>query len=729
MNASNRVSRFIVLVLLAAPLCVRGQERPGAAEKVVHIVRTATPPTIDGDLDEAVWQTAARVADLHEIQPTEYAAPSEPTIVYLLYDDKALYIGARLYDRSPDEITARIMRQGERVFGDDWFSVILDPFHDRRSGYRFQTNPNGLRQEALYENVSDEQWDWQGIWYAASRIDDDGWATEIEIPFKTLSFDPADDTWGINFRRSIARRDERMGWVSRNRNTDPSVSGVVTGLMGLEQGVGLDVVPSLSVGRRRDFGPPAAFDTRLEPSLDVFYKITPGLTGSLTVNTDFSATEIDDRQVNLTRFDLFFPEKRDFFLQDADIFEFGGIDQNGRPFFSRTIGLSAAGDMLDLHYGGKVSGRIGRWNIGALSVQQDGVDATGAPTGTTSATVARVSANLLEESSIGFIATQGDPDSRLDNSLAGADFLYRNSRLPGGKLIEVNGWAQRSDTEGVMDRQDAYGIHVGMPNNTGFRGGIRFAHIDENFNPGLGFIDRRGVRQLTYGTQYTARPHDGYLRSVLGGFNVERFEGLDGELQSQLVRYRLAEVQSRLGDKLALQRSTEREVLVEAFEIFRGVSIPPGSYTFDATRVQLDTGEQRKLAAKVSLQSGEFYGGSRREIVTKMVWRPSAHLRTQVAYEYNDIDLPFGSAGSFETRLVELRTDVAFSPTLSWVTRIQYDNVSELMGVNVRLHWIPQAGREGYIVLNHTLDDLDFDNRLRSADAEATVKFNYTFRF
>ncbi len=728
MNASNRVSRFIALVLLAAPLCVAAQEPSGAAEKAVRIVRTAAPPVIDGRLDEAVWQTAARVTDLHEIQPTEYAAPSEPTVVYLLYDDNALYIGAHLYDAMPGDITARIMRQGERVFGDDWFSVILDPFHDRRSGYRFQTNPNGLRQEALYKNVSDEQWDWQGIWYAASRIDGDGWTTEIEIPFKTLSFDPANDTWGINFRRSIARRDERMGWVSRNRNTDPSVSGVVTGLMGLEQGVGLDVVPSLSVGRRRDFAPPSGFDNSLEPSLDVFYKITPGLTGSLTVNTDFSATEIDDRQVNLTRFDLFFPEKRDFFLQDADIFEFGGLDQNARPFFSRTIGLTAAGDMLDLHYGGKVSGRVGRWNIGALSVRQDGVDATGAPSGTTSATVARVSANLLEESSIGFIATQGDPDSILDNSLTGADFLYRNSRLPGGKLIEVNGWAQRSATQGITDRQDAYGVHVGMPNNTGFRGGIRFAHIDENFNPGLGFLDRRGVRQLTYGTQYTARPRAGYLRSVLGGFNVERYEGLDGELQSELVRYRLAEVESRRGDKLALQRSTEREVLVEAFEIFRGVSIPPGSYTFDATRVQLDTGEQRKLAAKVSLQSGEFYGGNRREISTKVVWRPSAHLRTQVAYEYNDIDLPLPS-GSFETRLVEVRTDVAFSPTLSWVTRIQYDNVSELMGVNLRLHWIPRAGREGYIVLNHTLDDLDFDNRLRSADAEATVKFSYTFRF
>src|SRR5690606_34739266 len=236
-------------------------------------------------------------------------------------DDDALYVGARLYDREPDRITARILRQGSEVFGDDWFSLIIDPFHDRRSGYRFQTNPNGLRHEALYQNVSGEQWDWDGIWYAAASIDAEGWIAEMAIPYKTLSFDPANDTWGINFRRAIARRDERMGWVSRNRATDPSTSGIAVGFDGLDQGVGLDVIPSIAIGERRDllFG---LEDNSTEPSLDLFYKITPSLTGSVTINTDFSATEVDDRQVNLSRFALFYPEKRTFFLQDADIFEF-----------------------------------------------------------------------------------------------------------------------------------------------------------------------------------------------------------------------------------------------------------------------------------------------------------------------------------------------------------------------------------------------------------------------
>src|SRR5688572_17230118 len=243
----------IAAVLAAGEALAQEPVPAGAREKSVRIVRTATPPVIDGVLDEQAWQLAAQVEDLHEIQPTEYAPASERTVIYLMYDADAIYIGARLYDRDPEEITARILRQGEQVFGDDWFSVLLDPFNDRRSGYRFITNPNGLRQEGLFQNISEEQWDWEGIWYTASSVDEQGWTTEIAIPFKTLSFDPSNDTWGINFRRAIARRAARTGWVSRNRNSDPSTSATVVGLVGHEQGIGLDDVPSLSVNERRPF--------------------------------------------------------------------------------------------------------------------------------------------------------------------------------------------------------------------------------------------------------------------------------------------------------------------------------------------------------------------------------------------------------------------------------------------------------------------------------------------
>jgi len=698
----------------------------GARAKSVRIVRTATPPVIDGVLDEDAWQIAAQLDDWHEIQPTEYAPASERTVVYLTYDEDAIYIAARLYDRDPSQIAARILRQGEQVFGDDWFSVMLDPFNDKRSGYRFQTNPNGLRQEALFQNISDEQWNWQGIWYTASTIDEQGWVTEIAIPFKTLSFDPTNDTWGINFRRAIARRDERTGWVSRNRNSDPSTSGTVVGLVGLEQGVGLDVVPGLSVSERRPFDGTAT-TTDTDPSLDVFYKITPSLTSALTVNTDFSATDVDDRQINLTRFNLFYPEKRDFFLQDADIFEFGGLEANGRPFFSRRIGLSDTGEVVDLEVGGKLTGRVGRWNIGALSVRQDETaTAAGIGVPADNATVARASANLLEESNIGMIVTEGKPGTTIDNSLAGVDFLYRNSRLPGGKLIEVNAWMQESDTAGVTGDQSAYGFRVSTPNNSGWRGGVRFTKLGEAFDPGLGFLNRPGVNQLNFGTQYTHRPREGLFRSILSGYNAERTELLNGDLQSQLVRYRLIELENRLGDQLMLEHRAEQEQLDDPFEISDGIVIPVDHYSFGATRVYMQTADQRKVWGSAAYQAGDFYGGERTEVFGSINWRPSGRLRTGLTYTFNDITLP---EGDFITRLVGVQTDVAFSSKMSWVTRIQYDNVSERMGVNMRLHWIPEAGREAFLVLNHNLEDFDLDNRFHSEVSEAALKMSYTFRF
>lgn len=688
----------------------------------MRVVRVDEAPSIDGVLNDAAWSRAAVIDDLHEIQPTEYAQPSERTVIYVVYDDDALYVGARLFDREPERITARISRQGEQVFGDDWFSVIIDPFNDRRSGYRFLTNPNGLRQEGLFQNVTDTQWEWQGIWYTAGSIDSEGWVTEIAIPFKSISFNPASDTWGINFRRAVARRDERMGWVSRNRNTDPSVSGLAVGFAGLQQGRGLDVVPSVSATRAKDFSL-STDASDLDPSLDVFYKITPSITGSLTVNTDFSATEIDDRQVNLTRFDLFFPEKRDFFLQDSDIFEFGAIQQNGRPFFSRTIGLSSSGEPVDLDVGGKLSGRIGRFNIGALAIRQEGFENI-APD---NAVVARVSANVLAESGLGLILTEGSPNSNLDNSLVGVDFSFRNTRLPGGRTFETHVWNQQSTTEGLTGDDRAYGIAVRSPNSTGIAGGVHYTRLEENFNPQLGFVNRTGIEGHALETEYRLRPTEGLVRSILFGVDAERIDAIEtGALESEEIDFRLVELESRQGDELRLRRANNREVLTEPFEISPGVIIPVGDYSFADTSLELSTADQRKLWGGIDYTTGEFYDGNRFGLEAAVAWRPSGRFLMELGYEFNDIDLPYGS---FVTRLTRFRADVVFSPKLSWVTLLQYDNVSEVLGLNLRLHWVPEPGQDGYVVINHNLEDLDRDDEFHSLTTEAAIKFSYTFRF
>jgi len=711
----------------------------GAGPKNVQIVRADTAPVLDGRLDDEVWSEAAVVNDLHQITPVEYAEPTEYTRIFLLYTDDALYVGAELSYQDPDRISAKVLRQGENVFGDDLFALYLDPFHDRRSGYRFTVNANGIRTDLLFQNTTQRQQNWEGIWQAESARSDEGWTTEMRIPFKTLSFDPRNDTWGINFMRWMPRQSEWLGWVSRNRTQNPSVSGTATGFNDLDQGLGLDIVPSISLSGQKAYAP-ADSTSDTEPSLDVFYKLTPGLNASLTINTDFSATEVDDRQVDLSRFSLFFPEKRDFFLADSDIFEFGRIGgnvgfgvrptfpqptiENGRPFFSRRLGLSASGEPVDLEYGGKLSGRVGRWNVGTLAMRQDAFQDVEA----TNVFVGRVAANVLSESSLGMIVTNGDPSSNLDNSLVGVDFRYLNSRLPGGRALEGEAWFQQSDTEGVDGDDQAYGLRLRSPNNAGFRGGIGLKELQRNFNPALGFVNRRGIRDQAVEVGYTHRPrsNNSRLRELYSGLDAQRIDLLSGGLQTELISVRVLEIEGNGQDRLNLRYTANKEVVTEPFEISEGIIIPPGAYSFDEYGFDIETGNHRRFAGSLGYRTGEFYDGNRDMISAELTWAPSVHFRTGFSYDFNDVELP---QGDFIVRLVTLRADIIFSSTISWVNLVQYDNVSETAGINSRLHWVPEAGREAFIVLNHNLQDIDRNDSFHSSQADMTLKFSYTFRF
>ena len=721
----------LLLAGIAGPLLAQSPD--DGSSKTVRAVRTDTPVSIDGLLDEVAWSNAVVVEDFYQVLPVEYSEPSQQTQILLLYDDEALYLAAKMSDSEPAEITANVLRQGGQSWTDDQFSLILDPFNDRRNGYRFQINPNGVREEGLYQNTTQVQWEWQGIWQTATSRDGDGWIAETRIPFKTLSFNPNSDTWGINFSRKIARHNETIGWVSRNQTQNPAISGVLTGLGGFEQGLGLDVVPSVTVNGQKAYALESS-DSSFEPSLDVFYKLTPALNAALTINTDFSATEVDDRQVNLTRFGLFFPEKRDFFLQDADIFEFGRLGgqnfgspfsrplaENGRPYFSRRIGLSASGQPVDLDYGGRLSGRIGRWNVGTLAIRQDefeGVEAT-------NLFVGRSVLNVLSESSLGVIITDGDPRSNLDNSVIGADFRYQNTRLPNGRVIEADAWYQQSDTEGMDSNDTAWGAKFRMPNNTGFKAEVGVKEIQANFNPALGFINRTGIRGYVLETGYTNRPRDRVVRSIYSGAAVERVERLTGELQSQVASIRV-DVQNQTNDKIVFTYSNDKEGLIRPFEISEGIFIPVGEYSFDQFRAHVDTSAHRKVKTRLTVGSGEFYDGERDNVSAFIEWTPSQHFRTSVSYSYDDVRLP---QGDFILRLARVGVDLIFSSTLSWVNLLQYDNESEVIGINSRLHWIPQAGREMFLVLNHNLEDLDRNDSFHSTLAELSFKFNYTFRF
>ncbi|MGD8341548.1 MAG: sugar-binding protein [Gammaproteobacteria bacterium] len=728
---------------------------PGAADsqdKTIEILRVDTAPVIDGVIDEAVWSLAEPVSDLHQVNPVEFEAPSERTEIRLLYDDEALYVSARLWDSRPDQITAQVLRQGEGLSNEDRFAIILDPHLDRRSGYRFQVNPNSVRWDALYADTSDTQSDWEGIWRAEATIDDQGWIAEIAIPFKTLSFDPDGEAWGVNFERTIQRNDETLAWVSRNRQLNPGIAGTVVGFHELQQGRGLDIVPSFSAQGRRSFDATAATNSDVEPSLDIFYKLTPSLNGALTFNTDFSATEIDDRQVNLTRFSLFFPEKRDFFLQDADIFQFGRIGggggnrnfrggggfgggggQNGMPFFSRRLGLSPTGQPVDIDAGARVSGRVGPWNVGVLTVRQGEFMSGTERVDAQDILIGRISANVLGESNVGMIFTDGDPWSNDSSSTYGTDFNYRNTRLPGNKVIEANAWVQETDQEGVTDETGAYGFGISSPNTTGWNGGVSGRQIEENFDPAVGFVNETGIRSLSSDLGYRWRfGGDRMIRTIQVGTNTSRTELLaTGLLDRQDSRLRVS-VQTRNQDAIFVNYSTNKENVPFDFPIYRpsdgsgNVVIPQGSYSWDSLSIGMRSGEQRKVSAFFSFTAGDYYDGESKNINSNISWRPSRKLSISGGYGFRDVDLP---GGSFQVRQSDLTVSYAFNATLSWVNLVQYDNFSEVIGFNSRLHWIPEAGREGFIVFNHNVSDPEKNDSFHSINADLSVKFSYTFRF
>jgi hypothetical protein len=728
-------------------------------QRSVTIVRTDARPTIDGALDDAAWANAALIDNLHQVNPVEYAAPSERTEIYLVYDDDALYVGARIYT-PPGEITANVMRQGASITQEDSLFVTLDPFNTQRGGYFFGVNAHGVRFDGLYRNVSEYYTDWDSIWDAAAQRFDGGWTVEYEIPFKSLSFDPNSDTWGLNFSRSLETRNEDMAWVTRNRRWDPSSAGLMTGLSGLDQGIGLDVVPSASLQNRRvlrndnPLTPEDEADTsedEFEPSLDLFYKLTPQMNASLTFNTDFSATEVDDRQVNLTRFGLFFPEKRDFFLREADIFEFGRIGasdgtgalsnaerQNARPFFSRRIGLGELGEPVPLNYGGKISGRAGRFEVGALSIRQD--ENPLANVDDTTLSVIRAKGGIGRESTIGAVFTNGDPLNPRDNSLAGFDALYRNARLPGGRTIEAGVWYQQTDTQWFDDEapdqadidgaDSAAGFGVSVPSNNKFRGAFSARRVEANFYPALGFTSRTGVRDYAGQIAYTHRPTNGYWQSLFFNLDGQRIEGLNGRLQSQQIGLTPVQMHNRTNDMLYIRSNFAKEVLDAPFAIRPGTIIPVGEYSFDDHGLEWGFSAHRRFSGRIARTDGGFYNGTRARTFGNFTWVPSPRFRTGIGFNIQEIDLPPPvENGRFTTRIVNTNFDIVFSSRLSWTNLIQYDNVSEVMGLNLRLNWIPEAGREVFFVINHNLQDFDQDNRFHSITSDVIAKASYTFRF
>jgi len=717
------------------PAATGGDAPPSqGARKSIEIKRTELEPRIDGVLDDALWKEATVIADLHQFEPVDHGTPSEKSEFYLAYSERFLYVGARLYDSDPSGISARQLVQGQGMQFDDAFEFILDTFNNGRTGYQFQVNPNGIRREGVYESPNNLNSDWAGIWLVESRIDDQGWTAEVAIPFNTLNFDPATEEWGFTIARTIARKREELAWSSFNRNINPTTTGLITGIRDIRQGVGLDVIPSIAMAMAEDYVAGTNGD-RIDPSLNVFYKITPNLTGALTLNTDFSATEVDNRQVNLSRFSLFFPEKRDFFLQDVDIFSFGGRgggggnfnnNQNGIPFYSRRIGLSSAtGQPVDINAGVKLTGRVGEWNVGALAVQQG----QNGLLDKEQLFVGRATMNVLGESNVGVIMTSGNPNSAVDNSLVGADFRYQNTRFSSSHTLRSDVWVQQTDTEGRTGDDKAYGYNVSFDTqNNGFGGNTGFYHFGKDYNPALGFANRTGVDVFSVGGSGRYFLVGNPVIRSLNSFT--RFEhtrdDATGEMQSENWFMRPLNINTHRGDQMGIGFSRNREGLTRPFQISPGIFLPVGDYSYTDVNIEFNMSNQRDFAPGMQIARGEFWNGDRDRIRVGFDWRPDEHFFFSWNYDYQQIQLP---AGNFDVRLVTANANYAFTSKWSWVNLIQYDNNSSSAGINSRLRWNPEAGEDLFIVINYNFDSEGVFTNVSSEKAEIALKYTKTFRY
>ncbi len=708
---------MIALALaLAAPMAAtQHPERPRAI-----VTRVEKGPEVDGRLDEEFWRTAAPIGPLRQMAPGIDADPSEETEIRLVHDGRSLYFGIRCFDRDPGAIVATLRQRDADLDPDDRIEILLDTFRDRRNAYFFQIGAAGSIGDALVvRNGKGFKKAWDGVFDGAARIDELGWSAEIEIPFATVAFDPDDPSWGLNVSRIIKRREESARWAGLTQDASffqIARAGDLSGLEGARQGIGVDFVPFF-VGRLDDERGEDASLTG-QPGFDATWRITPSLQAALTVNTDFAETEVDDRQINLTRFPLFFPEKRDFFLQDAGIFDFADVGSDTLLlFFSRRIGL-AGGEEVPILVGGKLTGRTGDWDVGLLDVQTDDTSTLeGQNLG-----VARISRNLGEQSTFGVIGTAGDPSGETDAATYGADLNLATDGFLDDKNLTSSLWIVRTE-DGVDDGRDlAYGASLRYPNDF-FSFELSYAEIQEEFDPALGFVPRTDIRRYT-GTAEIEPRYEGLVRRTSHNVAVDITTDLDDQLETGIVEVQPIGVLFDSGDEVQLSVEGTRDRLDEPFEIEEGIEIAPGEYDFARVVLEAETSNKRELSGALVLAGGSFYDGTRQDLELSTSWRPSALLNASIEYERSDVDL---AEGDFTVHVGRARLDLAFSPKLQWSNFVQFDNQSDTAGLNSRLRWIFGPGRELYIVVNPTVSRTM--GSLVVEETAAAFKVAYTMRF
>lgn len=715
---------FAPLALMLAVLTAGAAE---VEQPVVQASRVAAheAPRIDGELDDAAWQTATWFGEFRQSVPDFGAPPREPTRVAFLFDEHNIYVGVRSDDSAPELIRAHKLRHRDEPQTDDHIEIVFDTYRDQIRGTVFVVNPLGAKEEGLVNGYQRYTWNWNEVWEVGTRITDSGWQAEFRIPLRVLHYDSDhDQTWGVNVKRVVRRLQEESYLAPPPPPYDISSLNFAAELAGLELGGrqrNLQLIPYGLAGATREEprdGGEELDDSITEVGLDLKYSITTDLTMNATFNTDFSQVEADDVQVNLTRFSLFYPEKREFFLENADLFNFGHGGGFGdhppdvTPFFSRRIGLSQ-GETVPIDGGLRLTGKMGRQDVGLLSVRTGGVDELGLDAAWYN--IARVRRDLGGRSYVGGIITDARIDGRGSTTI-GVDGTWYLTQ----DLSFLADYMRVEDSDEGAAKAATY---VGLDLTTDPWGFLfSFRQIDAGFDPAVGFVRREGYRSGTGSLRRSIRPEWSGIRRVSLRVFGGAYESLVYELtESSDISLNL-EVELETGDELVLRTGRSFERLFEPFELDDGLVFAPGDYDFFDTSITYRSDESRRWGVDAEARAGGFYDGDRTQLEGELWWVFSRHLRSSGSYAVYDIT---SDHGSLDWQLWALRLDAIFSSTLSASAFVQHNSSIDTTTLNLRLRWILHNDSDLYLVYNESeLGELEQPIR---RGRELALKVSYRF--
>lgn len=701
----------------------------GAEAPTIRAIPISQRIVIDGRLDEPAWSEEASIPSVTQQEPSPgMPTPFDATRVTVLTDGERLYVGVVCPDPAPERIAIHTLQRDADQEGDDSVALVFDTFGDQRTGYLFRVNAGGARQDGLISGKDGVSLDWDGLWEARTRRDGPGWTAEISISARSLRFSRGIDSWGFNVERTVARERLTLRWASASLDSefaDLQRSGTLSGLAALRQGLGLAITP-YALGRIDD-SPRAVRRQEGDLGLDLSYNVTSSLGAVVTINTDFAETEVDSRQVNLTRFPLFFPEKRPFFLEGSNLFEFGSdLAPDLIPFYSRRIGL-AAGRAIPIDLGAKVLGRQNRWAF-AFS----GVETGGAETRAGRRLAARTTYDVDDHLRLGALGTSGTPSGAGENSFGGLDALWQTSSFRGDKNLTLAAWAAQSSgkrwEEEAEGNPTGWGVRAAFPNDLWDLS----ASLDTYggaLDPALGFLPRPGTRKWAWGTAYQPRPSTagpfGWVQQFYFELFANRVERLDGATESWRVFTAPWNLVTRSGEHLEANWAPQFERLREPFEIASGVVVPPGDYRFNRFRVEAQSARSRPWRVGSTVWFGDFFGGRLTQWESFIYWTFGAGtVRVEL-----DAENDFGSLpqGDFVQRLLQAKTFYSVSPDLLASAFVQYDSESRDLGLNARIHWTFQPGRDLFVVWNRNWKRaLSEGDRFTRESDQLVVKVRWT---